>query len=184
MTSKNRHRTMVPDRDCIACGTKFVCHIDRGADGHSGVVRDEHGGIRWRYGVRKDDLGRSWANPFNKKDFVVVNAEMGEEIVVRRVSFFPPRFTIVDSQGVRGTVCMTSILRNKYTINVSEGQRWTFRMPLFKVGFWGGTDESPEFWVIEGPSKMQWSILIKPGIEDQPLVAALSFIHVERWNYS
>ena len=79
---------------------------------------------------------------------------------------------------------MVSILRNKYTINVTGKQPWTFKMPMFKVGFWGGTDESPEFWVREGPSTMEWSILIRPGIEDQPLVAALSFIHVERWNYS
>jgi hypothetical protein len=56
-------------------------------------------------------------------------------------------------------------------------------MPLFKVWFWGETDESPEFWVRE-VTKMAWDILIRPGIENQPLMAVLSFIHVERWNYS
>ena len=79
---------------------------------------------------------------------------------------------------------MMSILRIKYTISVKGRQPWTFRMPLFTNRFWGGTDESPEFWVVVRPSQMEWNILIKPGIEDQPLVAALSFIHSERWNHS
>jgi hypothetical protein len=129
-------------------------------------------------------LGRSWKNPFNKKDFVVTNAYTNEEIVVRRASFLPPRFTILDAQGERGIVCMASMLRNRYTIHIKERQPWTFRMPLYSISFWGGTVESAEFWVILGPSKMEWNILIKPGIDDQPLVATLSFIHVEYWNYA
>jgi prepilin-type N-terminal cleavage/methylation domain-containing protein len=177
------YKTLAPDQDCLARGAKFICSIDRRTGGHSGAAYDEHGDIRWRYGVRKNDLGRSWGNPFNKKDFVVADPQTGEEIVLRRASFFPPRFTIMDAQGVRGTVRMVSILRNEYAIHVTGRQPWTFRMPLFNYTFWGGTDESPEFWVIER-TKMDWHFLIKPGIEDQPLVAALSFIHVERWNYS
>jgi hypothetical protein len=30
---------------------------------------------------------------------------------------------------------------------------------------------------------MEWSILIRPGISDQPVVAALAFIHNHKWNY-
>jgi len=182
--NRSRNRMVGPDEDCIARGAKFTCQIDRQGDGHNGVVRDKDGEIRWRYGVRMNDLGRSWANPFNKKDFVVADSKTGEEIVIRRRSFFPPRFAIMDARGVRGTVCMVSILRNRYTINVQGRRPWRFRMPLFTVYFWGETGESSEFWVIVGPSKMDWSILIKCGIEDQPLVAALSFIHNEWWNYS
>ncbi len=178
-----RNMATAPDEGCVAHGAKFGCRIDRGTDGHSGAVYNEHGDVRWRYGVRRNDLGRSWGNPFNKKDLVVADPQTGEEIVLRRVSFFPSRFTITDAEGVRGTVRMVSILRNKYAINVTGRQPWTFRMPLFRVLFWGETEESPEFWVRE-VTKMDWDIHIRTGIEDQPLVAALSFIHVERFNYS
>ncbi len=78
---------------------------------------------------------------------------------------------------------MVSILRNRYAIRMTGRQPWTYIMPLFRVAFCGGTDESPEFWVIE-VTKMAWDILIRPGIENQPLLAVLSFIHVERFNYS
>jgi prepilin-type N-terminal cleavage/methylation domain-containing protein len=178
-----RNGTIAPDEDCIARGAKFSCHIDRGVGGHGGVVYDEHGDVRWRYGVRRNDAGRTWGNPFNKKDFVVADPQTGKEIVLRRASFLPPRFTIIDAQGVRGTVAMVSILRNKYTIKVTARQPRTFRMPLFSILFWGGAGDSPEFWVRKR-TKMDGHILIRPGIEEQPLVAALSFIHVERFNYS
>lgn len=178
-----RNRTIAPDEDCIVRGAKFASHIDRDASGHSGVLYDEHGNVRWRYDVRKTGLGRSWGNPFNKKDFVVADPQTGEEIVIRRATFLPSRFTIIDAQGARGTVCMVSLLRNKYAITLTGRQPWTFRMPLFTVGFWGETGELPEFWV-EEVTKMAWEILIRAEIEDQALVAAaLSFIHVERWNY-
>jgi hypothetical protein len=176
------NRTIAPDGDCIARGAKFRCLIDRRLYGHSGAVYDEHGDVRWRYGVRESYLGRSWGNPLDKMDFIVTDPQTGEEIVLRRVSFFPSRFTITDTQGERGTVCMVSILRNKYAINITGRRPWTFKMPLFRVGFWGETDESSEFWV-RMVTQMAWDILIKPGIDDQPLVAALSFIHIERWSY-
>jgi len=173
-----------PNEACIAGGAKFTCQINRRDSHHAGVVRDEHGEVRWRYCLRKNDLGRGWKNPFKTKDFVVANPRTGEELIFRRGSFFPSRFTILDARDEIGVVCLTSLLRNKYTINVKGRQPWTFRMPLFTVRFWGGTDQSPEFWVIVGPSKMEWNILIKPALEDQPLVASLSFIHHQWWNYS
>jgi hypothetical protein len=183
MSDRSQNRTIAPDKDCIARGAKFACRIESAWDGHSGKVYDEHGDVCWRYGARKSDLGWRWGNPFNKRDFVVASPQTNEEIVFRRISFLPPRLMINDARGESGTVCMVSVLRNKYRINVTARQSWTFRMPLFKVVFWGGTDESPEFWVRE-VTKMAWNILIKPGIEVQPLLAALCFIHVERFNYS
>ena len=177
------NRAIAPDQDCVVRGAKFRCRIDRGAGGHTGAVYDEHGDLRWRYGVRKNDRGRSWKNPLNKKDFVVADPQTGEEIFLRRASFFPSSFTVNDARGLRGTVRVVSVLRNMYAIKLTSGRPWTYRMPLFTVWFWGETDESPEFWVRE-VTKMAWDILIRPGIENQPLMAVLSFIHVERWNYS
>jgi hypothetical protein len=181
---KSQRLTLGPDEDCVARGAKYSCQIARRGSSHSGVVLDEQGEIRWRYGVRKTPSGRRSWKPFTKKDFVVTDAQTQQEIIFRRLSRFPPRFQILDAQGERGIVRMTSILRNKYTISLKDRQPWTFRMPLFTIKFWGGAGNSPEFWVMIGPSKMEWNILIKPGIDDQPLAAALSFIHVQWWNYS
>lgn len=176
-------RATYPDDDCIALGAKLFCKIDRRESNRKGVILDEQGAVRWRFDVRKNVTQRSWWNPFYKKEFVVTDVRSGEEVVLRRASFFPSRFLIIQARAIIGSVCRASILRNKYTINVHGGQSWVFRMPLFSVHFFGGTKESTEFWVVIGPSKMEWNVLIKPGIADQPLVAALSLIHHMAWNY-
>jgi hypothetical protein len=96
----------------------------------------------------------------------------------------PPSFYILDGGKAIGRIRLRSILRNKYSVVIDGVGSWTFRMPLFTVKFWGGTTTGPEIWVVVGPSKMEWRILLKPGAPDRHIVAALSFIHNEWWNYS
>ncbi len=60
-------------------------------------------------------------------------------------------------------------------------------MPLFTILFHGDSNNSSnktEIWVAVGPSEMEWSILIRPGINDRHLISALAFIHNERWHYA
>ena len=148
------------------------------------MVRDEKGSIRWKYGVRANPSGRSIRNPFSKPDFVISEPGGKNEIVVRRASFIPPTFTVIEAGESIGKVKLTSPLRNKYDIMLAGAQPLTFRMPFFTVRFWGGSPSGPEVWVVVGPSKMEWSILVKPGLDDRRLIAVLSFIHVEWWNFS
>jgi hypothetical protein len=70
------------------------------------------------------------------------------------------------------------------SIEIKGAGFWTFRLPLFTVRFRGDSQTGTDIWVILGPSKMEWHILIRPGISDPRLVAALAFIHNEWWNYS
>lgn len=180
---RNRTRTVAPDGECIAQGHKFLGQIHRGMDGHSGAVMDEHGVIRWRYGIRKNAPARRLGNPFNKPDFVIADPDGRDEIVIRRASFIPPVFNITAADRVIGTVRMRSMFRNKYTIDIDGVNSWTFRMPLFTVRFFGDSSAGAEIWVAVGPSKMEWNILIKGSAKEWPLLAALAFIHTEWWNY-
>jgi len=82
-----------------------------------------------------------------------------------------------------GAVRMRSIFRNQYSITVDGLNEWTFRMPLYTVRFYGESNAGAEMWVVLGPSKTEWCILIKRGVTEKPLVAALAFIHTEWWNY-
>lgn len=180
----NKAKAAGPDEKCLAEGGKYRCEIARGEDGYNGVVRDERGITRWKYGVRANVSGRSLSNPFNKPDFVIADPDGKNEIVVRRASFLPPAFTVMDAGESVGKIRLTSPLRNRYEILLVGSQALTFRMPLFTVRFWGGSQSGPEVWVVVGPSKMEWSILVKPGLDDRRLVAALAFIHGEWWNFS
>jgi hypothetical protein len=181
--NRNRPRTSGPTQECIASGIKFGCQIDRKADGHSGSVRDEQGVVRWRFRVRNNAFGRGPGNPFNKPDFVIAEPDAQNELIIRRASFIPPVFNIIETGTIIGRIGMRSIFRNKYAIDIHGVNSWTFRMPLSTVRFYGESSVGAEIWVAVGPSKMEWNILIKPGVKEQPLVAALSFIHTEWWNY-
>jgi hypothetical protein len=178
-----KRTTAPPDEQCIAHGRKFFCQIDRGMGGHDGTVTDEHGVVRWRYGTRKNSSAYRFANPFNKPDFVIAAPDGSDEVVIRRLSFVPPVFSILRSGTVIGSIKMCSLFRNKYVIAIDQVNVWTFRMPLYTIYFFGESETRPEIWVAMGPSKKEWIILIKPEASEWPLLAALSFIHVEAWNY-
>lgn len=167
----------------MAHGAKYYCQIDRGCRGRSGRISDEQGVVRWLYGVRSHPSGRGWANPFNKLDFVVEDADGQVKLVIRRAAFVPPVFQMMDRDNVIGRIRMISPLRNKYIIDIDRVNSWTFHMPLFTVRFRGDSDTGRDVWVAVGSSEMEWSILIRPGINDRQLVAALAFIHNERWHY-
>jgi hypothetical protein len=179
-----RNRTAVaPDAECIAQGHKFLSQIDRGTGGHTGAVLDEHGVIRWRYGNRRNPAGRSLGNPFNKPDFVVHDPDREGEVVIRRASFIPPSFDILEAGKIVGRVNMCSLFRNKYTIEIDHVSLWTLRMPLFTIRFFGDASTGRQIWVAVGHSKMEWIVLIRRDATEWPLLAALAFIHVEAWNY-
>jgi len=180
----NRTTTVAPDEECVANGHKFLSQIDRGKGGHSGAVLDEQGAIRWRYRARKNPFVRRLGNPFNKPDFVIADPDGRDEVIIRRASFIPPVFNIMEAGRIIGTVKMCSVFRNKYAIDIDRVNSWTFRMPLFTIRFFGGSRSGPEIWVGVGPSKTEWSILIKRDACEWPLLAALAFIHVEAWNYA
>lgn len=180
---RNRTRAIAPNEECAACGTKLLCQIDRGGAGHSGTVRDEQGIVRWRYAFRKNASGRGSGNPFNKPDFVIAEPDSKVEVIVRRASFIPPVFNIIEAGRIIGTIRMRSMFRNKYSISIDGVNSWTFSMPLFTIGFCGIYSAGAEIWVVVGPSKMDWNILIRAGVKERPLVAALAFIHNEWWHY-
>lgn len=180
----DRTRTVAPDEESVAHSNKFRCQIDRGADGHSGAVLDDKDIIRWRYGTRNDASASRQGNPFNKPDFVIAEPDSRGEVIIRRASFIPSVFIIIEASRIIGSVRMCSMFRNKYAIDIDGVNSWTFHMPLFTVRFFGDSSAGVEIWVAVGPSMMGWNILIKNGAKEWPLLAALAFIHTEWWNYS
>lgn len=173
-----------PDAECREQGVRYCFTIDRPSDNSSGVIWVEPGIIRWRYEARPSPPGYWLHNPFGKPDFVIKDSEAREVLVIRRASFVPPLFDMIEASKAVGRISLRSILRNRYRIDLEGETSWTFRMPLFTVRFYGESNTGSQVWVVVGPSKMQWNLLMKPGIDSARLLSALAFIHSEWWNYS
>ena len=177
-------KSTAPDAECVEDGAKYFCQIDRIGRSRTGKIYDEQKVLRWRYDVSDNPPGRRPGNPYNKPQFIFADADGAAESVIRRVSFLPSSFEIRDKDTVVGRIRLRSLLRIKYVIEIDQAGSWTFRLPLFTVRFRGDSQTGTDIWVILGPTKTEWSILIRPGITNRHLVAALAFIHNEWYNYS
>jgi len=173
-----------PDEEVVKSGAKYFCQIDRGCRGRRGRILDEQGLLRWHYEFRKVPWGRWRSNPFNKPDFVAQNVDRKAELVISRASFLPSVFDIRAEGRVVGRLRMTRPLHTRYAIAIDGVTSLVFRMPLYTAGFWGDSNTGTEVWAGQGAMRMEWNILIRPGINDHWLVPALSFIHNERWRYN
>jgi len=177
-------RLTFPDDECLTQGTKLMSRIARGVTKHSGTVVDGQNNTCWRYADRDKPSRRTLRNPFKKPDFVALEKDSQKEIVIRRASFVPCVFQVIESGATIGTIRMLSVFRNKYSISIDGADSWTFHMPLYTILFFAESKSGAGVGVAVGPSQMEWSILLEPGVPQRPIVAALSFIHTERYFYS
>ncbi len=185
MPDQKMPRYPAPDEECVRQGQQVFFAIDRKSPKHTaGDMLDGEGQRLWRYQRSGTPASAFARNPFGKLDFVVSDASGKDVCVIRQESFLPSRFSILETERKVGTISPCSILRNRYRIDIKGAKTWTFRLTLFSVSFWGDADGDPGVWVRVGPSKMEWSVLLKPGSVATPLVFALAFIHNEWWNYS
>jgi hypothetical protein len=172
-----------PSEDEIERGARHCLVIawDRGSPGS---ILPEIGDARWH--CRTEPCRSAWSalNLLRKPDFVLVDQEERGVLRIRRASRLPPRFSILQNGEVVGTIGLRSFLRNKYSIVLTDGPTWTFRMPLFRIYFHGESSSDSRLWIQVGPGKTQWNLLAQAGADDVRLLAALAFIHREWWCYS
>ena len=174
-----------PDEDCMERGKKVFFAIDRDSPRHNvGEIWDYDGHLLWSYRRSNKSAAHSIGNPLGKRDFVISDASGTELCVIRRKSFFPSRFVVLESGETTGLISLRGFLKNRYAIDIQGAKTWTFRLTLFSLFFWGDANGEPALWVRVGPTKMEWNALLKPGMEPTPLLFALAFIHNEWWNYS
>jgi len=91
-------KAIPPDDKIIANGGLYVSQIDLGTKPLCGQVYDNEGEVHWRYEGRRSAFGWSKNNPFNKPDFVFSDLREGKEYIIRRVSFLPSAFQMLDGK--------------------------------------------------------------------------------------
>jgi len=149
-----------------------------------GVILVRPGTTRWRYEPHPNRSVYSLLNLLRKPDFVLLDAEGQEVLRISRVTRFPARFKMIERGKCVGEIVRRSVLRNKYTIEFDGGPGWLFRMPLYTVHFPGVSSAGTRVWVVVGPSKRHWNVLVEHEADSVYLLCALAFIHREWWCYS
>ena len=178
-----RTAVIVPDEDTVEQGAKYVFVMDVENRSRTGKIWNEHGEVEWHYGPQRNPLRYSLHNPFNKPDFVVFDPNERSVVTIRRTSFVPSRFQVLEREHVVGNIAMRSPLLNKYMVEIDGIETCIFRMPLFTGCFHGQVSDATGIWVVVGPSKMQWSVLARLDLDDVRLLSSLAFIHNQWFNY-
>jgi len=122
---RNRSRAIGPDDDCIENGTKLLCEIYAGYSRRGGEMRDEVDNVRWQY--RRNNAAVRWRlrHPLKRPDFFVTELNTKDEVIIRRASYIPSVFYIIEGGRTVGTIRMLRILRNKYSISIDGVKTWT-----------------------------------------------------------
>ncbi len=147
-------------------------------------IFDDSDVLHWRCELSPPRPPLSLLNLYRKPEYQVLTPEGRKIFTIRRIRRLPATFQMSDGETVVGTIQLRSILRNKYTIRLPDGDEWTIRMPLFTVYFWAESTAGAKVWILVGPSIMHWNLLIEPGSEDIRLIAAISFVQREWCVYS
>ena len=145
----------------------------------NGEIYNSNGEIVWRVKTLYSSLHYPYGF-FRLADFVVYDKSDRELFRIKLGRKWAlAQFVMIENGLPICTVKLRSILRNKYSLNFANGQKWIFRMPLFTVNF-GGLSEMGEKIRVRLWSHNVWYVLIDANVDSPQLVAALAFIHRER----
>ena len=115
----------------------------------SGAIYDTTNRALWQFTGQN---GRhQWHPPygnFRLPDFVVYDPDKRERFRVKRVRRLPmSRFVMTENGQPICTISQRSILLNRYRLEFTSGEKWTFHMPLFTIYFKGWSDTGGKFFV-------------------------------------
>jgi hypothetical protein len=145
-----------------------------------GEIYRESNELYWHWRLQRwpsaeCNLARPW-----RPTFIVNRPEGGELFRIRRSSWFPATFEMLENGSLASTIELRSPLRNRYIIRICNGPVWHFHMPIFTQHLYCESDAGGQLWGIMGPSESQWNLLTAPGSNDARIVAIMAFLHYQR----
>jgi hypothetical protein len=148
-----------------------------------GEIYDSNGGILWRFKTLHKRPHYPYGL-FRLPDFVVYDKAEKEIFRIKlERKWALAQFAMLENESPICIINQRSILRNKFTLNFRNGQKWVFKMPLFTVSF-GGLSEAGEKIRVRIRTHNIWYVLIDTNVDSPQLAAALAFIHRERLRFN
>jgi hypothetical protein len=148
-----------------------------------GEIYDSNGGILWRFKTLHKRPHYPYGL-FRLPDFVVYDIAENEIFRIKlERKWALAQFAMLENGSTVCIINQRSILRNKFTLNFRNGQKWVFKMPLFTVSF-GGWSEAGEKIRVRIRTHNIWYVLIDTNVDSPQLAVALAFIHRERLRFN
>jgi hypothetical protein len=148
-----------------------------------GEIYDSNGGILWHFKTLHKRPHYPYGL-FRLPDFVVYDKAEKEIFRIKlERKWALAQFTMLENGSPVCIINQRSILRNKFTLNFRNGQKWVFKMPLFTVSF-GGWSKAGEKIRVRIRTHNIWYVLIDTNVDSPQLAAALAFIHRERLRFN
>ncbi len=117
---------------------------------------------------------------FRLPDFVVYDLAEREVYRIKlKRTFGRTVFEMLENGSVVCVIQRGSFLQTRYTFQFSNGDKWTFRLPLFSVLF-SGVSERGEKMRVRLWTHNVWYVFIDAAADNPQLAAVLAFIHRER----
>jgi len=174
---------------CVAPKEKIVLPIEAGKYcfrcSYEGIgeIYDSNGGILWHFKTLHKRPHYPYGL-FRLPDFVVYDKAEKEIFRIKlERKWALAQFAMLENGSTVCIINQRSILRNKFTLNFRNGQKWVFKMPLFTVRF-GGWSETGEKIRVRIRTHNIWYVFIDTNVDSPPLAAALAFIHRERLRFN
>jgi hypothetical protein len=134
----------------------------------------------WRFTGQEGRRERYPYGFFHLPDFVVYDPDKRERFRFKRVRRLPmARFIMIEDGRPICTISQRSPLLNRYRLDFTSGERWSFHMPPFTIYFKGWSATGGKVFV-RLDAHNTWHLQIDEGHDSPQLLAALAFIHRER----
>ncbi len=149
----------------------------------NGEIYNSNGEIIWRFKTLHTRPHYPYGL-FRLPDFVVHDKSDKELFRIKlERKWALAQFMMLENGLPICTINQRSILRNKFTLNFTNGRKWVFKMPLFTVNF-RGCSEAGEKIRVRFRSHNIWHVLIDTKADGAQLAVALAFIHRARLRFN
>jgi hypothetical protein len=181
-----------PTADEIARGIEYCSIIDDDV-GFGGTIWRHPDVVCWRFYSEPQQSPYSPASLLRKPQLIFTDGDWRECLRIRRSPELRRLHYILRGDEIIGSIKLTTVLRNNYSIQLDGCPVWTFQLPLFKILFHAYSSKGEHIWIKVWKSKQRFRLLVPPEVEATPkkevgsavltgaLLPALAFVHREWW---
>jgi hypothetical protein len=161
-----------PDASPTRCFKDYRFHCK---DNGSGEIYDrDNDKPRWLFNTSRQHKSLLSFTDSSGQTLLTIQQERG----------FPlTRFLMLENDSMICTICQRSMMLNRYSLDYSNGPKWTFYLPLFSI-FYKGEANSGDEVRVRMVRHDTWKVRISDEADNYHLVAGLALIHRERQRFS